>query len=266
MTAVAQVDEREASSPETPRCGSLLWYSINVALRCVGIALLLFHGPAAAEPSPLTAAPGAQTFKSAAAAHPPPQTAATSTYPPLVEEMRELITYAVRSGNIDELALALEASIHPTRILSPNRAAAPPSSPQAPPAKKPSAALPKPDAQSPIEALKAMSHDGTGRDLLARIGQILDLPAVKLPLGADYENQDVYVWPYLAERPLDQLAPAEIVDLYRIAPPDRADRWRHAKTWGGDRLLIGADGAWLAFIAAPGAATEVPAAKGLRQN
>ena len=102
-------------------------------------------------------------------------------------------------------------------------------------------------ASDPIAALKANSHDGEGREILAALIEVLNLPAATLPFGNDIENNLIYVWPYLAERPIDKLTPAEQVDLYRLVPPEKVAEMRQKGRWTWWRLTIAADGTWLSF-------------------
>jgi len=143
--------------------------------------------------------------------------------PAPVAEMREAILSAVRSGQIEELRTAIEWN-----ELRP--------------------AFADEDVGDPIAYLKTTSADGQGREFLAILAEILGLGYAKLPIGPDVENADVYVWPYLAERPLDQLTPAEEVDLLRLMPAEKAKAMRAGKNWTWYRLVIGADGTWHSFM------------------
>lgn len=143
--------------------------------------------------------------------------------PAPVAEMREAILAAVRTGLIDDLRTAIEWNELP-----------------------PAFADTKVD--DPIAFLKQASADGEGREMLAVIADLLGAGATRLPIGRDVENADVYVWPYLAERPLDQLSPAEQVDLLRLVPAATAKAMRDSKRWTWYRLVIGADGTWHSFM------------------
>lgn len=99
----------------------------------------------------------------------------------------------------------------------------------------------------PIKVLKDRSEDPEARDTLAAIVEILEMPPIALPLGNDIENNLVYVWPYLAERPLDKLTPPEQVDLYRLVSPAKAAEMQKKKHWLWWRINIAADGTWTAF-------------------
>jgi hypothetical protein len=142
--------------------------------------------------------------------------------PANVAEMRDGILAAVHTGAIDELKTAIEWNEL------------------------------KPDfgdeaGSDPIAYWKRISADGSGRETLAALANILSLPPAELPIGKDPENNAVYVWPYLAELPLDKLSPGAEVDLYRLMPPAAAKVMREKKKWTWWRLSIGADGTWISF-------------------
>ena len=142
--------------------------------------------------------------------------------PAPVEEMREAILAATRSGRIEDLQVPIDWN-----ELKPDFAAT--------------------AVDDPIAFWKKESADGEGREILAVLANILQMRPAELPLGKDIENNIVYVWPYLAEARLDALTPAEEVDLLRLVSPERAKAMRAAKTWTWWRLSIGADGTWHAF-------------------
>lgn len=142
--------------------------------------------------------------------------------PPHVEDLRDVILTAAHSGNIEELKTAFEVSgVVPDLGIE--------------------------AASDPIKALKEHSADHEGREILAALVQALEMPPVALPLGNDIENNLIYVWPYLAERPIDKLSPAEEVDLYRLVTPAKAVEMREKKRWLWWRLVIAADGSWTSF-------------------
>jgi hypothetical protein len=142
--------------------------------------------------------------------------------PQHVADLRDTILAAARSGDIDELKTAFDLS------------GAPPD-------------LGIGGMNDPIRALEAESADGQGREILAALIEILSLPPATQPLGSDIENNLIYVWPYIAERPLDKLTPAEDVDLYRLVPPAKAAEMHEKKRWLWWRLVVAADGTWLTF-------------------
>lgn len=146
----------------------------------------------------------------------------TKALPAPVEEMREAILAATRSGHIEDLQVPLDWN-----ELRPDVAAS--------------------AVDDPIAFWKKESGDGEGREILAVLANILQMRPAELPLGKDLENNIVYVWPYLAESKLDALTPAEEVDLLRLVSPNEAKAMRAAKKWTWWRLSIGADGTWHSF-------------------
>jgi hypothetical protein len=145
----------------------------------------------------------------------------TDALPPPVEEMREAILSAVRSGRIEDLRHAWDLN-----ELKPDLGVA---------------------TSDPIGHWKQISGDGEGREILAALAQILDAGYVVLPLGADIENNRLYVWPYFAEVPLDRLTPAQEVELLRLVSPAALKDMRSAGIYTHWRIVIGADGTWHAF-------------------
>jgi hypothetical protein len=142
--------------------------------------------------------------------------------PQSVADMREQILAAIVAGNVAELKDAIEWNeIKPDFGKDANA--------------------------DPIAYWKKISGDGEGREVLAIMANLLALPPARLPIGKDPENTLVYVWPYLAELPLDQLKPAEEVDLYRLIPTAEAKKMRDARKWTWWRIAIGADGTWHTF-------------------
>ncbi|MGE0022316.1 MAG: hypothetical protein AB7S70_01645 [Hyphomicrobium sp.] len=142
--------------------------------------------------------------------------------PQSVVDMREQILAAVHAGSIDELKGAIEWN-----ELKPDFGPA--------------------GNDDPIAYWKRVSGDGEGRQVLAVLANLLALAPARLAIGRDPENALVYVWPYLAELPLDSLTPAEEVDLYRLMPAAEAKAMRAAKAWTWWRVAIGADGTWHTF-------------------
>jgi hypothetical protein len=142
--------------------------------------------------------------------------------PQHVADLRDTILTAARSGDIEELTTAFDMSGSPPDL---GIAA----------------------ADNPIKALKTQSADGQGREILAVLVDILNMPPATQPLGSDIENNTVYVWPYLAERPLDKLTPTETVDLFRLVTPAKALEMQQRKRWTWWRLVVSADGIWLTF-------------------
>jgi hypothetical protein len=136
-----------------------------------------------------------------------PKTAAISAQlPSHVAETRDTILAAVRSASIEDLARLISAdhTIPDFGIDSGN---------------------------DPIEALKKLSADGAGREILAALAEVRDVAPAALPLSKDLKNNLICVWPYCAEKPLDQLRGPDQVDLFRLVPPAKVVEMREKKRW-----------------------------------
>jgi hypothetical protein len=167
------------------------------------------------------------TKKQQAAAAPPPQIHyGTEGLPAPVQDMREAIISAVRSGQIEELRHAWELN-----------------------EMKPDLGVPR--VSDPIAHWRQISGDGEGREILAALAEILDAGYVVLPLGRDVENNRLYVWPYFAEVPLDKLTPGQEVELLRLVPPAPAKEMQSTAKYTHWRIVIGADGTWHSFRRGP---------------
>jgi hypothetical protein len=98
----------------------------------------------------------------------------------------------------------------------------------------------------PISALKDLSGDPEGDEILAIMLDIISTGFVHVGQGT---AEDMYVWPYFAEKDLKTLTPPERVELLRIVTAgDLADM----QEFGGYnfyRLGITADGKWKYFTA-----------------
>lgn len=142
--------------------------------------------------------------------------------------MVDAILAAVHSGVIEDLRTAIEWN-EMSPVFAPPGAG-------------------EPTVDDPIDVLKNASTDGAGAQILAVLANVLSVRPARQPLGRDFENNDVFVWPYLAERPFERLTPPELVDLYRIVPAAEIEAMRAAKRWTWYRLVIGADGTWHSFM------------------
>ncbi|MCB1549069.1 MAG: hypothetical protein KDJ41_14725 [Hyphomicrobiaceae bacterium] len=146
----------------------------------------------------------------------------TEGLPVPVQEMREAILAAARSGRIDELKTAIEWNeLRPAFSSKP--------------------------VADPIAFLKSLAGDAEGREILAVLVTILESGYVTLPLGRDLENNRIFVWPYYAELPPAELTPAQEVDAYRLVRPAELKAMREKKKYTSWRLAIGADGTWHYF-------------------
>jgi hypothetical protein len=96
----------------------------------------------------------------------------------------------------------------------------------------------------PIAFWKKASADGTGRDVLAAMLNVMTLGFVRKGQG----KEEIFVWPYFAETDLAKLTPAQEVELYRILAPEAALQMKKAGKYSYYRLGISPTGVWQYFM------------------
>lgn len=142
--------------------------------------------------------------------------------PANVREMHDAILAAALSGDLKELLIPIQWNELPPDF-----------------GEKP--------VKETLEAWRRQSHDGSGREMLALLADILASPYAVRRQGADIENALIYIWPAFAEVALDRLTPALEVALLRVVSVEEARRMKKAGRYDGYGLAIGADGTWHAF-------------------
>lgn len=142
--------------------------------------------------------------------------------PPAVSEMRDGIISAARTGRLKELLIPIQWNELPPDFgdLS---------------------------VEDTLAHWRKKSPDGTGREWLARLINLLEAPYAVLQKGPDIENNKIFVWPAFSELPLKKLSPGLEVELLRLVPAKDALRMRDQGYYDGYGLAIGADGTWHAF-------------------
>lgn len=138
-----------------------------------------------------------------------------------VGSMRERLILAARSGDIARLGVAFQ--VNETMPV-----------------------FTRGGERDPVAFWKKASGDGEGREILAVLLNILDLPAALINKGTP---QEMYVWPYLAHLPLNDLSPRQTVDLYRLMTAQDVRDMRTLGSWVFWRLGIGPDGTVHFFLA-----------------
>lgn len=98
----------------------------------------------------------------------------------------------------------------------------------------------------PIAYWKQTSGDGQGREILAILSEILEMPFARTDTGT---SNEMYVWPYLAVLSPKKLTPAQQVDLYRLMSPEDVKTMKEAGDYIHYRLGLGRDGTWHFFVA-----------------
>src|SRR5215207_8746225 len=144
------------------------------------------QAPQPAEPPP-EAAPAEPAQPDAAAAL-PAILRSESDMPAPVADMRHRLMEAAKSGDIELLRVLMDAQ------------------PEQP-------AVSFGDPGDPIEYLKALSSDADGREILAILLEVLESGFVHTGAGTE---EELYVWPYFAQYPLDSLTPQQLVELFTL--------------------------------------------------
>ncbi|MGH6791804.1 MAG: hypothetical protein ACRECF_03605 [Methyloceanibacter sp.] len=139
--------------------------------------------------------------------------------PEPVQRMVEQIVVAAQSGEIEKMRPVLESN-----ELKPMVAAS--------------------HVDDSIGFWKKESADGTGRDVLAAILNVLASGYVKSGTGHD----EMFVWPYFAETDLAKLTPPQEVELYRIVPASEAVAMKKEGKYSSYRLGISPSGVWHYFL------------------
>ncbi|MBL8573591.1 MAG: hypothetical protein JNM13_07920 [Hyphomicrobiaceae bacterium] len=143
----------------------------------------------------------------------------TEGLPERVKAMRARILEAVKSGDIEALRTPITSNEMPP-IFAEN------------------------DVPDPIAYLKSQSGDAEGREILAILWDLLDAGWVKANAGT---AQEMYVWPYFAEHPIDQLSNEQLVEMFRIVTASDYDEMRAAGKYIFYKIGIGPDGTWHYF-------------------
>lgn len=195
----------------------------TVAARWLALACCL-AGPAFVACLPgVTVVPALAAKNKAATATPKPVIGqGRSGLPVAVNEMRDAILSAARSGDLKELQIPIQWNELPPNFgdLS---------------------------VKDTLAVWKKTSPDGSGREWLAKLIDLLEAPYAVVHRGADPENGKVYIWPAFSEIPLADLSPALHVELLRFVPAGEAARMLAQGHYDGYGIAIGADGTWHAF-------------------
>ena len=142
--------------------------------------------------------------------------------PEAVQRMRQLIVEAAASGVIERLRPLMNPGPNQTQVAVGE------------------------SADDPIAFLKSLSGDAEGMEILAILLDVVSTGFVHVGQGT---ADEMYVWPYFAEKSLTTLTPPEKVELLRIVTAgDFADMLE----FGGYnfyRIGITPDGQWKFFVA-----------------
>lgn len=95
-----------------------------------------------------------------------------------------------------------------------------------------------------LDALKSLSGDPEGLEILAIMLDILQTGAARINAGTP---EEMYVWPYFVGKPLDTLSAPERVELLRIITAGDLATMEETNNYNFYRLGIAPDGQWKMF-------------------
>lgn len=177
--------------------------------------------PVIPDPDPLIKTPGTEDAGSTTPEEPAPEVLYDlNRAPEPVRRMRQLIMDAAASGDIQALKPLLDVGPNQTQV-----------------------PLQTPD-QDPIVALKGLSGDDEGQEILAILLDVLSAGYVELDKGTPDE---AYVWPYFAGKSLTLLTPREKVELLRIVTAGDVAEMQEQGNYNFFRVGISPDGKWKFF-------------------
>ncbi|WP_336057224.1 cytoplasmic protein [Nitratireductor sp. CH_MIT9313-5] len=145
-----------------------------------------------------------------------------SALPEPVQRMRKLLMDAARSGDIENLRPLIGTGANRTQM-----------------------ALGGLEGD-PIEFLREISGDDEGQEILAILLEVLEAGFVHLDEGTERE---LYVWPYFFSVPLEELTPAQKVELFKLVTAGDYEEMRTFGAYIFYRTAITPDGEWLFFVA-----------------
>lgn len=196
-----------------------------LGLACTGTAYAETAAPPAAKP-PAVAPPSAVPVKPQATAPGeaglPDVFYGTSSLPEPVRRLRERLLEAARSGDIERMRPLLDGQGTPPVV---------------------SLGEQQDDA---IAFWKEQSGDGDGREILAILMEILEAGYLHVDKGTP---QEMYLWPYFAQYPLEKLTPEQLVELFKIITGSDFKEMKEYGAYIFFRLGIGPDGTWHFFVA-----------------
>jgi hypothetical protein len=143
-----------------------------------------------------------------------------STLPPQVARMRSAILGAAASGEVESLRVPVEMNELPPMFAAEK-------------------------VKDPMMYWREISGDGEGREVMATLIELFRAGFARTAGGTENE---MYIWPYFAEMPLDKLTPAQEVELLTIVPPARMKEMRQKGKYDHYRIAIAKDGTWHSFM------------------
>ena len=113
----------------------------------------------------------------------------------------------------------------------------------------------------PIAFLKSESGDEGGREILAILLDVLNAGYVHVGIGTPDE---MYVWPYFAEYPIDKLNPRQLVELFRIVYAGDYEDMKEAGGYNFYQVGIAPNGVW-EFLPGRELSAPLPLSAGLKR-
>jgi len=207
----------------------------GAALACLGALALLGVCATCLADQPLArtrlALQGAQSAPEGAEGAPNPAASVDAPLPTIlrsesdmpepVRETRRKLIEAAKSGDMEQLRALMKAQ------------------PEQP-------AVAFGDAGDPIAYLKALAADADGREILAILLEVMQSGFVHSGEGT---ADDMYVWPYFAQYPLNALTPSQLVELFTILTAADYEDMKSYGSYTFFRVGIAPDGRWLFFLA-----------------
>jgi hypothetical protein len=141
--------------------------------------------------------------------------------PDAVRTMRDKILEAALSGDTDKLKIVIQSNEMPPAFSFGE------------------------DAGDPIAAMKTQSNDGEGREVMAILAEVLEAGYVHVDKGTP---QEMYVWPYFAQYPIDKLTPPQTIELFKIVTSFEYTEMKEFGAYNFYRVGIGPDGTWHFFV------------------
>lgn len=141
--------------------------------------------------------------------------------PPPVLATRQKLIDAAKSGDLEKLRALMNEQPEP-----------------------PAVALGDPG--DPIEYLKALSADADGREILAILLEVMEMGFSHVGEGTE---EELYVWPYFAEYPLEALTPEQLVELFTLLTAADYEDMKSYGSYTFFRVGISPDGQWRFFLA-----------------
>lgn len=186
----------------------------------IGLTLAVLLAPAAlAQDAPPTASD--ETAQESVDAPLPTILRADTDMPEPVRETRRRLIEAARSGDLEKLRVLMQEQPSPPAVSLGN-------------------------AGDPIEYLKALSADSDGREILAVLLEVLEAGFTHAGEGT---SEELYVWPYFAEYPLQALTPEQLVELFTLMTAADYEDMKSYGSYTYFRVGIAPDGRWLFFLA-----------------